>query len=141
MKQDSKHTGLANCCFQRQGMPLLTDKIEVTGTESSKPQPPAKSMGKGSVAAFQGSPREKMGGRGVADSLGCLKLVFSASSVSNRDRRKGTKNPALLQITMKFQGSVHLLRTLIVFIHSFDYSFRAHHVTACLIPISQSSVQ
>lgn len=44
------------------GMPFLTDKIEVNGTESSQPQPPAKSMEKDVLAAFQGSPREKMGG-------------------------------------------------------------------------------
>ena len=48
-------------------MLFSTDKIEVNGTESSKPQPPAHSMEKGVLAVFQGSPREKVGGRGVAD--------------------------------------------------------------------------
>ena len=53
-------------------MLFSTDKIEVNGTESGKPQPPAHSMEKGVLAVFQGSPREKVGGRGMADFfLGC----------------------------------------------------------------------
>lgn len=39
----------------------MTDKIEVNGTESSKPQPPANSMEKDAVAAFQGRLEEETG--------------------------------------------------------------------------------
>lgn len=45
-------------------------------------KPPAKSMGKDVVAAFQGSPREEMGGRGVADFLRWLKFVFTCIFLS-----------------------------------------------------------
>lgn len=61
IKQDCKLAWLANCCFQQWGILFLTDKIEVNGTESSKPQPPAKSMEKDAVAALQGGLEEETG--------------------------------------------------------------------------------
>ena len=66
-------------------MLFLTDKIEVNGTESSKPQPPAHSMGKGILAVFQGSPREKVGGSGVAD-------FFRVSQIGSSVGKESTSN-------------------------------------------------
>ena len=63
----------------------MTDKIEVNGTESSKPQPPAHSMGKGILAVFQGSPREKVGGSGVAD-------FFRVSQIGSSVGKESTSN-------------------------------------------------
>lgn len=59
---------------------------------------------KKTVAEFQGSPRVEIGvGRDVADFLRWLKLVFTIAFGSDRDRKRGTKNPVLLHITMEFQ--------------------------------------
>ena len=66
-------------------MLFSTDKIEVNGTESSKPQPPAHSMGKGILAVFQGSPREKVGGSGVAD-------FFRVSQIGSSVGKESTCN-------------------------------------------------